>query len=179
MILLLSQHSKIMMGREGHGSTQAIKMKRSHAAPYKPQSHPLSAVLSFPASHLFLLGQGQCQHWKLGFGTPANQRFFSVITFHQQVLGLLPSLQVKQAYADPSNQEQSVCPRKKMMKQQRGEAPEKLLRQKQKGFDCWDFQELFQGSGSCCAPGRAATEPCKHLLLAWKLKNHQKTSPLK
>lgn len=64
-----------------------------------------------------------------------------------------------------------------MMKQQRGEALEKLLRQKQKGFDCWDFQELFQGSGICCVPGRAATEPCKHLLLAWKVKNHQNTSP--
>lgn len=46
-----------------------------------------------------------------------------------------------------------------MMKQQRGEALEKLLRQKQKGFDCWDFQELFQGSGICCVLAELQQNP--------------------
>lgn len=33
MILLLSQYSKTMLGREGHGRTQAIKVKSSQSAP--------------------------------------------------------------------------------------------------------------------------------------------------
>lgn len=72
MILLLSQHSKTMLGREGHGRTEAIKIKSSDAAPYKPQSHPLSAVVSFPASHLFLLGQGQWDLAHLEMSFPWN-----------------------------------------------------------------------------------------------------------
>lgn len=63
------------------------------------------------------------------------------------------------------------------MKQQRGEALKKLLRQKQKGFDCWTSRAVPRGSGSFCVPGRAAREPCKHLLLAGKVRNHQKPLP--
>lgn len=157
-----------MLGREGHGRTEAIKMKNSQAAPYKPQSHPLSAGLSFPTSHLFLLGQGQCQHWKLEI------RVFPGITFHQQELRLFPSFPVKQGCADPSKQEQFVCPRRKEMKQG-GEALEKLLRQKQKRFDCWTSKSCSKRFWKllCC------WQSCKRTLQAPCGEEPQKTSPLK
>lgn len=129
-----------MLGREGHGRTEAIKMKSSQAAPYKPQSHPLSAGISFPTSHLFPLGQGQCRqcrHWKLEI------RVFPGITFHQQELRLFPSFPVKQGLCRPIKA-RTICVSQKERDETGRRSSWKAFKAKAEEVWLLDFQELFQ-----------------------------------
>lgn len=136
-----------MLGREGHGRTQAIKVKSSHAAPYEPQSHPLSA--EDPIYSCWDKVSASTGSWDLAH---LEIRVFPVIIFpskssgsshHSKLSRAVQTLQIKNHLFRARQEEQKKCQKKREEAAAR-KSSWKAFKAKAKWVWLLDFQELFQ-----------------------------------